>query len=142
MSENIEQMQKDIKMVKDFVDGIEKLGGAVPGPVKLAIAAIEAGTATAESAEAVDKWLKEVYDGLYNACEAGASAQYEKGSMDWDDHKTMCEVKVDRKWQARNINAVLNWNEDKSLVRRLWEKFKNQIPGWINDFSADKITSS
>jgi len=138
VSEHIEQMQKDIKTVREFIDAIEKIGGAVPGPVKAAITAIEAGTSVAESAEEVDKWLKEVYEGLYSACEEGASALHEKDTIDWDNHKTMCEVKHDRKWQQRNINAVLLWNNDKSLVRRLWEKFKNQIPGWIGDFAKDK----
>ena len=139
MSAGIERMKKEIKIVKEFVEALEKVGGKVPGPVKMAIAAIEAGQEIGESAEDVDKWLKEVYQGLYNACEEGASSLHKKGSMEWDDYKTMCELKIDRKWQARNINAVLAWNNDKSLVRRLWEKFKNKLIGWMTDEAKGKL---
>ncbi len=130
MPANIEKMKKDIKIVKDFIQAIEKIGGKVPSPVKAAIKAIEIGNDLGESAKEVDEWLKKVYKSLYSVCEEGASSLYDQTEMEWDDHRMECMLNIDRQYQARNLNAVLAWNNDKSVVRRLWEKFKNRLIDW------------
>lgn|GEM_PF-2817093 len=133
----IEAERKKIKKVQDFIKDLEAAGAEVPQGLKRSVSrflwAIDKGLDIADEAENVSIWLKKVYEDLYALCKAGATT----GGVYDDDQFYICKAEIDRKWQARNIDAVLNWNNDKSLVRRLWDRWKQDLADLISDWIQD-----
>jgi hypothetical protein len=135
--DQIEAERKKIKKIQDFIKDLEAAGGEVPAGLKKSVNrflwAIDKGLDVADEAENVSIWLKKVYEDLYAVCKAGATTD---GIYD-DDQYYICKAQIDRKWQARNIDAVLNWNNDKSLVRRLWDRWKKDLADLIFSWGKD-----
>jgi hypothetical protein len=44
-------------------------------------------------------------------------------TVDQADEYMICTARIDRQWQARNVKKVLDWEDDKSWVRKVWSKW-------------------
>lgn len=132
MTTKAEQMQKQLGELEELLTELERIGLTAPPQVKVALEAIKVGNDLALSAEEVKVWLQKVNDDLYAACEDSAKRQFGDG---WqaDDQSYICKAKVVKQWQMRNTRAVLYFHDDKTVVRRFWERFKNRLAGWILD---------
>jgi len=132
MTTKAERMQKQIGELEEFLSELEKIGLTAPPQVKYAIEAIKIGSDLALSAEEVSVWLKKVNDDLYAACEDSARRQFGDG-WEADDQAYICKAKIVRQWQQRNTRAILYFHDDKTVIRKFWEKFKARLAGWILD---------
>jgi len=132
MATKAEEMQKNIGELEEFLSGLERIGLIAPSPVKAAIQSIKVGSDLAMSAEEVSEWLKKVNEDLFAACEDSAKRQFGSG---WqaDDQAYICKAKVARQWQTRNTRAVLYFHDDKTVIRRFYERFKNRLVEWVFD---------
>jgi hypothetical protein len=48
-------------------------------------------------------------------------------TVEQSDEYMICAAKVDRQWSARNVQKVLDWNDDSSWVRKVWSKWWNRL---------------
>ena len=124
-----EEMQKQVEGLEEFLEGLEKINLSAPPHIKIAIQSIKVGNDLARSGEEVRDWLKKVNDDLYAACEDSARRQFGEG-FQADDQAYICKARVARHWQQRNTRAVLFFHDDKTLVRRFWERFKGRLKEW------------
>ena len=115
--------REKIRVVQEFMKAIESVGGEVPKGLKRAVdrylLAAEMGLDAGEAAEEVSRELAVVYHNAYKVCEAS--------DRDGTDDYWVCRAKVDRVWQARNTQKVLDWNDDTSWVSKVWAKWKNRL---------------
>ena len=112
---DMKQLDKEIKLTKDFIKAIEKMGGEVPKPLKNAInrfeIAVNTGKDLAKAADAASKALKEYEKDLYAACKTVDKEQ-----------EMVCEAGVFRKWQKRRVTWVLDPKNKKSVISQFIKK--------------------
>lgn len=133
--QEVDQMLKDIKKVKDFIKMIEDLGGEVPGPLKTALnrfeVALKTGKLIAEAAEEASDALKQYENDLNNACKTVDAEQ-----------QAVCEAQVARQWQARSVKFTLDYKNPDSVTSKSIKKVVQWLtPGVICkrwDYCADK----
>jgi hypothetical protein len=118
--ERADDLRKNIQTVKDFMKAIEGVGGKVPDGLKNAVNrytwALEKGADVGEEAEQVSIWLKKVTADMYAVCDQQP-----------EDDAIVCKAGIDHNWQYRNLDAVLNWNNDESLIKRLWRRWGGKL---------------
>ncbi|MBI1180825.1 MAG: hypothetical protein GC201_09725 [Alphaproteobacteria bacterium] len=132
IKKNIEESRRKIAIVEEFMKDIEKVGGKIPAPLKTAVdrylLAIKLGSDGAEAAVEVSEALQSIYQDMYSICRAKAGiVPGQPQTIEQVDEYSICEAQVDRQWKARNVEKVLNWNDDGSWVRRVWDKWSNRL---------------
>jgi hypothetical protein len=73
---------------------------------------VDSGVDVGEAAGQVDYQVQGLVANKEKLCEAAG-----------EDEEWICKAKVARQWQARNLEAVLNWNNVGSVVRRVAAKW-------------------
>jgi len=130
--QNVKDGREKIKVVRDFMKDIEYLGGKVPPGLKKAVdrylLAVEMGLDLGEATQEVSEELHKVYEDAYRIC----------GDEQTDDY-WVCRARFDRLWQSRNVKAVLNWNDDASLVRKVWSKWKETLAKWLEGQAKARV---
>ena len=111
----IEQLQKDLKKLNEFIKTIESMGGKIPGPLKIAVKALElaikAGVGIGKAADEASKSLRAYEKDLKKACDTVDA-----------EMKMVCEAKIDRKWQARSVEFTLSYKNKDSVTSRSIDK--------------------
>ncbi len=128
----IAKARRNIGLIEQFMKDIEQVGGKVPGPLKRAVdrytTAIKMGTDAAEAANEVSRELRIIYEDMYSICREKAGIMPgQPQTAEQGDEYIMCQLKVDRQWQARNVQKVLSWQDDGSWVRKLWSKWWHRL---------------
>jgi hypothetical protein len=140
VDERITEARRKIEIVEEFMEDIERVGGKVPPVLKRAVdrylLASKMGVDAAEAANEVSKELRAIYADMYSICRAKAGVlPGQAQTPEQADEYFVCQAKVDRQWQARNVQKVLNWNDDGSWVRRVWNKWWRRLLG-ATDFGT------
>lgn len=110
----IQQVLGDINPVVEAIEAIERTGGRVQPALKIAVysyaEAREIGKDLQRSIDLVNLELQR----FYQNSEIGCAEDPEFAD---DPPPNACTAKIDRQFQARAVNAVLNWNNENSVVR-------------------------
>ncbi|MER9105743.1 hypothetical protein NKH95_17570 [Mesorhizobium sp. M0848] len=114
-AKEVAEAREGIKQYQKFLDVLKSSGLPVP-PTLQALGnkfgeSVEMGVDLAEAAGQVEFELQEIRKNKYSLC-----AQFD------DNEDGVCWAKVDRLWQARNVEAVLSSNPG-SVVRRAVSKW-------------------
>ncbi len=108
----VAEARQAIGQINDFMGAIRSLGLPVPPQLVAATqrltSAIETGIDIGEAAGQVDYQVQQIVARKEKLCEAAG-----------EDEEWPCKARIARQWQARNVDAVLNWNNTGSVVRRL-----------------------
>jgi hypothetical protein len=132
VSTSVAEGRRKIQVVEEFMKAIEQVGGEVPPGLRSAVnvylAAVNKGLDAAEAADEVSKELSAIYRDMHAICRVEAGIlPGQPHSFQQDDVYDICLVRVDHPWVARNRQKVLNWNDDGSWVRKLWDKWRPRI---------------
>ena len=131
---NVENFDRKVKTLEDFMRDIERAGGKVPKGLKRAvdryILAAKFGRDAAEAAQEVDIWVRKIYQDMYLICREEAATE--------DDY-WVCRAGVDRQFKARNVKAVLDWNDDRTWVSRTWDKWKKRLAEMLEDEAKSQV---
>jgi len=126
-AEAVREAREGTDRIKKFVKSLQSSGLPVPSGLAVAMktlnkftTAADMGVDLAEAAGQADYEVRKIVANKYALCEGD------------EDEKFICYAKIDRQWQARNVNAALNWNNPGSVVRRAVAKWLgakcNQLP--------------
>src|SRR5262249_23759440 len=99
------KFKSDIANIRSFIRAIEALGGRMPALTKAVDRlefAVNTGTDVAAAAAETSLALRQYTDDLDRACEEGPEDPF------------VCQAKVARTWQARNVQWVLSWEKRES----------------------------
>jgi hypothetical protein len=133
--QRVDEGRKKIKVVQDFLDDYQRVTGVVPKALKTAIDkylfALSVGLDVAEAADRVSAEVEEIYRDSYKACK--------DASPDETDDYWVCVARVDRGWQKRNVSKVLYWDDNRSMVRQLWAKWKADLAKWLEAEAKNKL---
>jgi hypothetical protein len=134
-SVEITRARERIKTVQDFMKEVERFGGKIPPGLKRSvdryIFAAEMGLDAAEAADEVSAELRLIYEDAYRICG-------DANGGDGTDDYWICRARVDRQWQARNVQKTLDWNDDRSWVMKVWGKWKARLANWLVDEAKGK----
>ena len=126
--ERFEKLIEQSDELQEFVDDIESTGAAPEfvqtfkkslNKLNRFKVAAEFGIEAAKAAEEVEDLLIQWYNKAYSECE-------EKHGGKNDDYWE-CVAHVDRKYQARNVDWVLNINREDSWVNKTLKKWKSKL---------------
>jgi hypothetical protein len=110
----VRNLAGDINLVVEAIEAIEKAGARVHPGLKLAVGAyVEAsdlGEDLQESAKLVSSELGKFYANAELGC-------LEDPDFADDPPPNACTAKIDRRWQMNSLNAVLNWQNEHSVIR-------------------------
>ncbi len=142
----IADTRRNMKLVEEFMKDIERMGGDVPSGLKGAVSryllAVNLGTDAAEAANEVSKQLRVIYEDMYSICRSKAGIlPGQPQTIDQADEYFVCQAKVDRQWQARNVQKVLDWDDDGSWVRKLWDKWWHRLldsTGFVRNLNRER----
>jgi hypothetical protein len=137
--------RRRIDLIERFMKDIEQAGGAVPGPLKQAVdrytIAIKLGTDAAEAANEVSRELRGVYQDMYAICrEKAGFMPGQPQTAEQGDEYMICAARVDRQFARQNVQKVLNWDDDRSWVRKVWSKWWNRLlteTGFVDEAKKD-----
>ena len=105
----IDEAKKQLKQINQMISDLEKVGVKVPHLKKAATKlnkAIETGLLLAEAAFEASKALEENTKILLEQCQGDI----------------MCELKIDRMYQKRSVEYVLQWDNKNSVIRNFVKK--------------------
>lgn len=106
---NVEEAKKQLKKINDMISELDKVGVVAPRLKRAAAKlskAIETGIALSEAAFEASKALEEDTKMLLAQCNGDV----------------YCEMKIDRMYQKRSVDAVLNWDNKNSVIRNFVKK--------------------
>ena len=114
----VAEAREGIDKIKKVVSQLRSSGLPIPKGLANAMTvlnrfatAADMGVDVAEAAGQADYEVQKIVANKYSLCEGD------------DDEKFVCYAKIDHVWMARNVNAVLNWDNPGSVVRRTVEKW-------------------
>src|SRR5262249_15424373 len=114
----VAEARQGIERLRNFMSAIKDLGVPVPPTLSTAIdrmtRAVEMGVDLGEAAGEVDYEVTRITANKHALCDL---------STPDDDERFVCYARIDRQWQARNVNAVLDWNNTHSVIRRAVDKW-------------------
>ncbi len=74
--------------------------------------------------------LKRVYSAMRARCEATA----DPGERDQGD------VLLERQWQAIDALWGLQWDNQHSLVRRTWDRWRQTLRRWLREWAEERVS--
>ncbi len=133
--QRIEDARKQLEVAQKFLSDLERIGFQVPEGLRRAVDryayAVNMGLDAAQAAEEVSQRLKGFYAEAYQACK--------QRSDDGLEDYYACIAGVDRKWQAINTSAVLNWNDHESFVRKVWHRWRERLSKTLGDWAKGVV---
>jgi hypothetical protein len=114
----VAEARQGIEQLNGLTGAIRNLGIPVPPRLLNAVnrlsQAVEMGVDLGEAAGEADYQVQQIVANAHSICDQSYSES---------DDRFVCYATVDRQWQNRNANAVLNWNNAGSVVRRAAAKW-------------------
>jgi hypothetical protein len=114
----VAEARQGIERLNNFMLAIRGMGVPVPPSLSTVIDrlthAVEVGVDLAEAAGQVDYQVQKIVANKHALCDL---------AFPDDGDRWACYARVDSQWQARNVNAVLDWNNTGSLIRRAAAKW-------------------
>ena len=122
-SAEVKHASEQLHTLEDLLDDLEKIGAEIPEflskSVKGLRIALDTGTDVADSATASSAALAQYTNKVNDAC----------GD---DDNGAVCQAREIHKWQAINVDYVLNWKNDDSVA-------KNAVRATLQRYVPQKI---
>lgn len=116
-AEAVREVRQAINKYRRSLDVLKGLGvpiGPIENYLRVLASAVEKGVDIAEAAGEVDAEMQRIAAKNERLCDLAYSD---------DDSRWVCYAKFARSWQARNVKAVLNWNDSGSVIRRAVNKW-------------------
>jgi hypothetical protein len=117
-AEAIAEARRGVQKLNEFLGALRAAGLPIPrslsGTIGRFSRAVELGVDLADAAGEVDYAVQKITDDEMRLC---AELNPTDGSVG------ICEAHVFRQWQRRNIEAVLDWNNTGSFIRRAARKW-------------------
>jgi hypothetical protein len=114
----IAEAREGLEKIRNFMSALGTLGVPVPTPLSNAVDrfghAVEMGIDLGEAAGEADFQVQQIVSNRHRLCDL---------STPDEDERWICYARIDRQWQARNVNAVLNWENTGSVIRRAVNKW-------------------
>ena len=130
MGSDAENLRSKAREIEAFLKGLEEIGIDIPPLVKHTMASVREGNEIAEDAQTVSDWLALTVADMEAVCEDNAKKKYNL-SVDRENAVTQCQARVTSLYLHRSTRAVLEFSNDKSLVRLTWERHKSSLKDWF-----------
>jgi hypothetical protein len=114
----VAEARQGIERLNNFMSAIQGLGVPVPPTLSAAVdrltRAAAMGVDLAEAAGEVDYQVQQIVANKHALCDLASPD---------DGDRWVCYAQIDRQWQARNVNAVLDWGNTGSVIHRAVDKW-------------------